>query len=275
MRAEKNSEDPSPKVSAFSTPVTTDRDQALPAASLEALARSALERLARSRATSNRPGGQVSGTQLGAFVARLLSADATGAIETVRRLERDGASYTRIADTLLADAARQLGQRWENDTLSFYDVSVAISTLCRVNAVVRRAALAMPGGDGASALFVTLPWQAHTLGIILAAEAFRQHGWDVHLKLETDPDTVLELVSSTTFTLVGFTAGRADSLGDIAALIERLKATRRAPRVLLGGIASNRSEEVARSTGADLIVASIEDSLERAAELRGSARSVD
>lgn len=274
MRSKRLSHDLPMKGSAFPSSKEPDRESGLSAISLEALARSALERLEKSRTTSNGPGDQVSGKHLMAFAALLLSADVAGAIATVRRLERGGASYPRIADTLLADAARELGQRWENDALSFLDVSVAISTLCRVNAVVRHAPQVLPGKDGARALFATLPSQAHTLGIILATEAFRQDGWDVDLKLETEPETVLDLVSTTNFALVGFSASRTDSLRDIAALIECLKATKSAPRILIGGIAPNRGEEVARRTGADLIVASIEESLARAAELRGSTKSV-
>lgn len=233
-----------------------------------ALALSAMRRLAQSRRTAaDGASGTVSPLELRAFVELLLSSDVKGAVRLSRRIEKRGDGFTCVADDLLAAAARRLGERWEDDTLSFVDVTVGVSTLFRVNACLRRDSHASAPNDERRAVFATLPGQTHTLGIILAAEAFRRSDWDVALQLEADADTVVDAVEETHASLVGFTAGRETSLQEIGAVIQRLKTASRPPRILLGGICPNTLEGAAAETGADIVVSSIEEAVIRASKM--------
>lgn len=237
------------------------------------LARLALQRLARSRENRRTDLSPASEQEVRAFVALLLSSDVTGAVRIVRRLEVLGASHTLIADGLLSAAARALGRSWEDDELSFLDVSLGISTLFRVNALLRSGSHTVSTTDGPRAMFVTLPGQAHTLGIILAAEAFRRDGWEIDLRLDASPAEVLDAAVRQDVFLVGFTAGRDASIREIADLTRQLKAHPRPPVILLGGVAANGNLDVRDEMGVDVIADRINDALARASELRDRAWS--
>jgi methanogenic corrinoid protein MtbC1 len=250
------------------------RERPEPSGSVANLARSALQRLARSRENHKTNFGTVSEPEIRAFVALLLSSDITGAVRIVRRLEALGSSHALISDGLLSAAARALGKMWEDDELSFLDVSLGISTLFRVNALIRSGSHPLSTTGGQCALFVTLPGQAHTLGIILAAEAFRRDGWEVDLRLEASAEEVLDAAVRQDVFLVGFTAGRDASLWEIADLTTQLKALPSPPVILLGGVAPNGNGNAADRTGADVIAHRIDDALARASDLRDRAVSV-
>ncbi len=232
-----------------------------PTVDVTALARSALSRLAHVRNNLQSPGISISPATIEAFCAFLLDADAEGATDMVRNLTASGTPYEQVADTLLAEAARRLGWQWETDALSFIDVSLGISTLLRVNSGLRIGAPKRQLHKEGLVHFVTLDKQAHTLGIILAAEAFRQHGWDVEMILAATQGVIVEQVSQSQSFIVGLTAGRHDSLRDIAALIASLKALPCAPRILLGGSAATARPELYNPIGADVIVSSIDGAL--------------
>ena len=121
---------------------------------------------------------------------------------------------------------------------------------------------------GPKAVFFGLAGQAHVLGIILAAEAFRQAGWDVELQLEQSSDEIVEVVRTTELRLVGLTAGREASLDRIAAIISRIKVLPDPPSLLVGGVASSLREEFVVGTGADLVVSNIEQALEQTGPIR-------
>lgn len=239
------------------------------------LARLALQRLARSRENRRTDLDPVSEQEVRAFVALLISSDIKGAVRIIRRLEALGAKHTLIADGLLAAAARALGKRWEDDELSFLDVSLGISRLFRVNALLRSDSHPISTADARRAMFVTLQGQAHTLGIILAAEAFRREGWEVDLRLEASKEEVLDAAVRQAVFLVGFTAGRGASLSEIADLTKHLKALPSPPVILLGGVAPNESESATDRTSADVIARCIDDALARASELLKRASSAE
>lgn len=230
---------------------------------IEDLARSALDRLAQSSRDVVEarivPPPQI--VDIEAFVDAVLGGNVDHARNETRRLLDNGASYEWIADVMIAGAARSLGRKWETNQLSFIDVSLGVSTLLRINSEVRTQARGDFRSQGALAIFATLEGQTHNLGIILAAEAFRQHAWDVDLMLDKSVEDIVHHVRTCQPTIVGLTAGRNDRLRDIAELLARLKALKPSPRTLLGGHAAVDKPILERLGDADVTVTSIEDAL--------------
>jgi hypothetical protein len=85
--------------------------------------------------------------------------------------------------------------RCGSDELSFLEVSIAVSLIFRLNHdhAQRHVPIAREP-DLRQAVFATLPGQAHNLGLVLAAEAFRQADWQVTLLLDCPTGVILDRV---------------------------------------------------------------------------------
>lgn len=230
---------------------------------VSALAQSALDRLAQSSKAiaQNVPKEFLLEADVTAFTNAIIDGNTEFAGQELYRLVETGAKYEWIADTMIAGAARILGARWEQNSLSFIKVSLGISELLRINSELRRRTRGRFVSDGTQAVFVSIRGQAHNLGIILAAEAFRQNGWDVEMMIDSSIDEVVNEVEACKPALVGLTAGRNDRLTDIAKLLERLKALSPAPRTILGGHAVADVGILEMIENVDDVVTSIEDGL--------------
>ncbi len=247
-----------------------DADTDSPDSGVTALARSALKRLAKSgeEAAQNSLETLPPDIDVTAFAMAIAEGDFEAAHRQAHGLAAQGVSYELISDTLIAGAARLLGRRWEKDTLSFVEVSLGISELLRINADLRRQTRGRFVSDGSLALFATLRGQTHNLGIILAAEAFRQHRWDVELMLDTTIDDIVDEVRETRPQLVGLTAGRYERMADIAALLRVLKAQSPAPTTMLGGHAVADIGILEEIAHVDHVVVNIADALVVAHQLQ-------
>lgn len=191
---------------------------------------------------------------LDGFLAALLAGDAEGAIVHIESLSDTCPSYPALVDELFARAARRLGDAWADSSLSFLDVSLAISTLLRVNTRAKRRFFphAVPKTD-TGILFATLPGQAHTLGIVLASEAFRQAGYGVDVMLDSSPEAIRQAVRDRDVRLLGLTAGHSDRVHEILSIADRAKSIPRPPAIMVGGAAAPRIDDRGRSGRIDCV----------------------
>jgi len=235
------------------------RDTGLPP-SVEGLARAAIARLVRQGA----PAKDVSDDEMEAFCALLVAGDYLGAKRMLADLTGLRQSYARIADGLLSEAARRLGERWESDGLSFADVSVAIAQIFRLNQAFRQRHVPIRRGAERLALFVTLPGQSHNLGLVLAAEAFRAEGWQVEVHLDAPMTEVLDAARRLRPELVGLTISREDKRHQLELLTAELRGLPMRMRIMLGG---RGAAEFARHVPAgriDRVVTDIDSALREA-----------
>ena len=208
-----------------------DRGDGQATPSVEALARAAIARLAR----DGDAGAGVSDETVEGFCALLTAGDYRGAEKMLSGLTARRQSYARIADGLLSEAARRLGTRWEEDSLSFADVSVAIAQIFRLNQAFRQRNVPLRRGPERLALFVTLPGQSHNLGLVLAAEAFRTAGWQVDLRLDTPLLDAVETARRLRPELVGLTISREDKAHQLELLTTELRDLPVRLRIMVGG----------------------------------------
>jgi len=243
-------------------------DKALDAEALAGLAGAAVRRLAAlRRAAPEGPVAVPAPCEAEGLCTRLVRGDAEGAADLVRRhCARDG-RYACLSDGLLADAARRLGAGWDADSLSVIDVSVAVATLLRVHAILRSEAGERDLRHRPRVLFIGLSGQAHTLGILLAAEAFRREGWDVALRLGIGEGAAVDEAGGDGAALVGLSAGRAEGLERLCGLAERLRRLPDPPGIIVGGAACSRGGAAARGLAADCVATRIDDALSYAREV--------
>ena len=200
---------------------------------VEALARAVLARVAdRAGVLPDAPSPEF----LESFCTLLVSGDAVAAGNLLRARTARRQSYAQVADGILGSAARLLGRKWDSDALSFAEVSVAITQILRLNqAYARRPVPVTRAGAPRVGVFAALPGQAHSLGVVLAAEAFRQSGWQIELLLNRPERDVVEAIRRLRPEVVGLTVSVEDRPGRLSPLVHALNRLPYRVPVLLGG----------------------------------------
>lgn len=199
---------------------------------VENLARDVINRLSSEReAASNAVRDIAPSTVQPAVVERFCDAlcDADcGA--PLRFLESELAPIVTQRDDLydcIAAASRRLGEKWDDDELSFLQVTIAAGKLYALVRSVRARNPSDTSGARAnkSALFASVPGEQHTLGVTIAAEVFRNAGWNIDLVISRSHDELLERAALTLPPVVGFSVSNSAGLVTLARLIVALRLT--------------------------------------------------
>jgi methanogenic corrinoid protein MtbC1 len=177
---------------------------------------------------------RVSAKRLGEFCDVLLQPLPEQALAYVAALQTQGVSPQAIRYGYIAGAARLLGDRWERDKVNFTEVAVATGHLYALMRAVKSEPQAHKAPDRGirSALFAAVPGETHTLGITLAADTFRSHGWDIDLRISEEHDTLVRLVEKTRPAVIGVSLSTRERLADLIRLILALRVV--VPHAIIG-----------------------------------------
>ena len=188
-----------------------------------------------------------------AFAESLLSADDSDARRAVERLLADGASADDVADALLAPAARLLGARWEDDTLSFAAVSTGMTRLHVLLHMMGRRFHAGGIRTGRRLLMANNPGERHAFGPLMVAEHFRRAGWDSRFDATATTASIVQEVGTGTLDVVGLSCAAERYLDDLQRCIRAIRATTHGRQIclLVGGKAFSGRPELAHRIGAD------------------------
>ena len=171
------------------------------------------------------------------FCAALLSDNPDAATDLIRREQRDGVPLADVYLVTLTEACRHLGRMWEEDRLSFLQMSLAAG---RVFAILRhlRRQIDLPYGPAApghEALFATVPGEEHSIGVTLAADLFRSRGWEVELVTGLDHDALLARIGARRSRIIGLSASHPAMLVPLARLVVALRILRPEARIVVCG----------------------------------------
>jgi methanogenic corrinoid protein MtbC1 len=193
--------------------------------------------------------------QVTALVALVLGRELPAVSGFVDGLLGRGALPETLYLDLLAPAARRLGDLWRADQCDFTEVTVG---LWRLQHVMRdlgplfhgHADLTRPGPR---ALFVPLPGEQHTFGLMMVVDFFRRAGWTVWSGALASGADLARLVHNQSFALIGFSVACGDRLEEV---VTAIRAVRRASRnrnagIMVGGPLFVEHPEYATSVGAD------------------------
>ena len=207
------------------------------------------------------------------FAKLVVDRDARLAEAHVETLIRMGVALDAVYLELFAPTARHLGVLWEEDLCTFTDVTVGLGCL---QTLLRRFSPALPrdgGSEGAlRALLLPAPGERHTFGLFMVEEFFRREGWSVVADPGQDEPSIVRLVRSTWFDIIGFSLSCEDLLDPLGSAI---RSARRASRnrqalVLVGGKAFADRPELASAVGADGTAADGAEAVREAARRVGS-----
>jgi methanogenic corrinoid protein MtbC1 len=199
-------------------------------------------------------GGAVDG-ETEDFVRMVLTKESDSLVAHVGRLLQEGRSMEAIYIDILMPAARRLGDFWDDDSISFTDVTIGLS---RLQQVVRTLGWKIPPQDGGSggaqsAYFVSCTNEQHTFGLFIIEDFFRRAGWRTWIETAAEPEDVTDTAAHHWFDVIGFTAGHDLRTEAVKALIAAVRRASRNPNVfiLVGGRLFIERPELVQEVGAD------------------------
>ncbi|WP_187428120.1 hypothetical protein ROLI_002460 [Roseobacter fucihabitans] len=190
------------------------------------------------------------------LVCSVLSADPFEAKQMFAELRGHGLSADTILDIYIPNAARDLGQKWVEDKISF--AAVTIGTL-RLQSLLDQVVLHPHFESNAAtkhlrAIVVLPPGEQHFLGVNVVAAQLRRIGCDVSISFDETPETLTSRVTETQPDVVLITCSRNESLSTISATVRAIRrAGARDPLIALGGAITRDTENLEEQTGVDLV----------------------
>lgn len=137
--------------------------------------------------------------QVDELVRLLIAAEPDAAAALIAQLQARVGSIKPLFASVFEPAARSLGDLWQADDCSEFDVTLG---LCRLQTAMRqicigaaRTALVLPP----AVLVVPQPGEAHMLGAALDSELLWQAGWDTHAEFPATDGALDALLAGTWF----------------------------------------------------------------------------
>ena len=172
-----------------------------------------------------------------------------------------------LADVYIPEAARRLGRAWEDDTLTFADVTIGT---VRLQSILRDisadwAADAGKSANGDGAVLLLLPEKEHhTLGPLVLTGQLRRRGVSVCLQLATSDGEWRSALHKRHFNGVIISVGWEGKIEACAQLIATIKnLTKGRMPVAVGGAVLTRSDGINGCEAADLVTNDLDKVLEK------------
>jgi methanogenic corrinoid protein MtbC1 len=204
------------------------------------------------------------GGDFNAFIGELVAHDVAACQARIGAMAARGLAFDRLCRDVLTPAARRLGEMWEDDTASFFDVTAGLGALhTLLHGAAEQVAAAPVREATRRALLASLPGEQHSFGLQMMAALFRQAGWDVTLALETGAIELASIVAGGHFALAGMSlssAGQEEAVAD-AVLVLRAASANPGIGILLGGPLAAADPALALEVGADACVGDAADAI--------------
>lgn len=193
------------------------------------------------------------------FAGLVLTRDQGAVDGFVSERRARGSDIESIYLDLLAPTALRFGAMWEDDRLSFADVTIGLGRLQQAMRSLSHEfeADAVRVDRTKRVLLAPAPGNQHSFGLFMVAEFFRNARWDVWTTEHDSSRELLRMVRGEWFAVVGFSVGAE---GRLDLLANAINAVRRASRnrsigVMVGGPMFVQHPELAMTVGADVTAA--------------------
>ncbi len=231
----------------------------LPTDLIADLAREVVRRLAFRMPGVTPPPGYPSAEEIAAFCDALLSSDENAADDIVLQARRTGVDIEAIYLGYIAGASRRLGKMWEDDKLSFIEVSLGTGRLYRIIRGLRHAIapVVLEGRHQMPALFVLTPDETHTLGIEMAADLFRRGGGDADVCIGQTHDDILALAETRHYGVIVLVAHSDRVIPQLIQLSVALRILQPLTPFALAGNLVDTNPDVGKMVQAELVASDI------------------
>ncbi len=195
------------------------------------------------------------------LVRLLLGDEDDGAGTFIHLLELRGATPSSLYLGIVTDAARRLGQLWEDDRCDFARVTISLGRLQQVVRALSprfQAAAVTPSTHPDTILLLPAPAEQHTLGLVILSEFFLREGWHViGGPVSAGPVSggcdAAATVGRTWVDVAGFSLGSASRVEGLTACISSVRkaSKNRYLFVMVGGPLFLEHPELVARVGAD------------------------
>ena len=230
---------------------------------LERLARDVVTRLTK-RATRNNETMDTdhpSDADIQTLCDALLHMDPSVARGMVTRLQARHVTLETLYGRYLAPASERLGTMWDHNRISFAEVTLGVS---RIFELVHKLRAALPPPKitkSDQVLFATVPGENHSLGVEMAADLFRQNGWDVDVMAGGSHDEILDRIERTRFLVLGLSSGGRRTAEALALLVHAVRAVDPEIFVIVSGGVVREAPELVDLAQPDSAVSTVEEAL--------------
>jgi len=171
------------------------------------------------------------------FSAQLLAPDQNAGRAYAETLLDQGVTRSKLLYGYIPASAAYLGKCWEEDDLSFAQVTHGLGQLMQISRDLGAGAPVAPGLSAAPrrALLLRTPGEEHILGLTLTAHRLRANGWLVGIDLGGDLAELSGRYRGSSFDIIGFTASAEQRLDMLARVAERFSGACPDARLVLGG----------------------------------------
>ena len=152
--------------------------------------------------------------RLTAFCEHLLANDPDAGLALIQQERRDGLSARDVYFGYISAAAQHFGRLWQDDAVSFTQVTSASGYLYAMMRALRPVRPdTAPGPDTRKhALFANVPGEDHGIGVSMAADLFARQGWDIDLKLGLEHAELVDRIAATRPDIVGLSLSTPERL---------------------------------------------------------------
>ena len=182
-------------------------------------------------------------------------------------LKTHGAPINYIVLDLIPQIARKFGKQWEDDSLSFAEVSIGVGKLERVIHKLDYLFQAnqLDRQQNKSIFISGFPGSQHTLGSLIFANFLIFSGWKVHRPNQLSTDSIVYGVSSKELQAVAVSVSTSEELEKLPKLINLLRDKSKNPKiiVLVGGPLYNKAPDEFGHIQADIKAFSAEESVQK------------
>lgn len=245
---------PEPLVRARS--LLEERGARLPEAAVRALAREVIGRLDRCKATAEKIEAAPHPEQIVQLCEALLGSDNDAAHRLVMAARSDGMPIETLHLGYIAEAARMLGTRWENDEASVSQVIIGAGRIYGILRTLRElfVSVRLQRANRYRAAFASTPGEIHTLGVTMAADHLRRKGWQIDMKAGLTHDALVREISRDDYPIIGLSASTPMMIFPLARLIVALRVTNPAAWIMVGGLIVHEEPHIQSLVDADGIV---------------------
>lgn len=189
-------------------------------------------------------------------IAALDGIDRAACYAVVKSALATGITANDIADHYIPALARDMGELWCSDQLSFAEVTIGVA---RLQSILRDLGPDWAGdrfaqSGAATILLVVAEGEFHTLGAMVMAGQLRRKGFSVSLSLGLHTADIEKKFRQTSFDAVFVSASRGEKLEKLRKIVEALRnALACVTPIVIGGTLLEIETDIAVLTGADVV----------------------
>ena len=247
----------------------------LPQQAVSELAREVVRRLAFRMPNSVSRNDMPTEDEIAELCDALLSPQDRAADDFILNVRRNSADIEVVYLSYVAGAARRLGQLWDEDQISFMDVTLGCGKLYRIIRGLRHviAPSIIKDRDEYPAMFALVPGETHTLGIEIATDIFRREGWDVDMLVGLDHDHLIEQSDRRTYRAIVLVANSDSMIEPLTRMVLALRISHPMSHIVVAGNILNHYPNISSLVGSDAVIRDIETAVAKLRDVLNEPQS--